>query len=107
MCAVRSAPQPDSDQATSMDRSSHVQLPTPSRKGRCELDRTRVPSLSSSPVALGWERAAPRRGSVHVSALLRKFGVSGRGDLRTVVQSSDGLTLPPADGTDLGSDRLG
>jgi hypothetical protein len=31
---------------------------------------------------------------VHVSALLRKFGISGRGDLSAVVRASE-LTAPP------------
>jgi DNA-binding CsgD family transcriptional regulator len=32
---------------------------------------------------------SPKTVSVHVSALLRKFGVSGRGDLSAAVQSSE------------------
>jgi DNA-binding NarL/FixJ family response regulator len=32
---------------------------------------------------------SPKTVSVHVSALLRKFGVSGRGDLRAAAQSSE------------------
>jgi DNA-binding CsgD family transcriptional regulator len=37
---------------------------------------------------------SPKTVSVHVSALLRKFGVSGRGDLGAAVQSSE-AGLPP------------
>ena len=32
---------------------------------------------------------SPKTVSVHVSALLRKFGVSGRGDLSAAVESSE------------------
>jgi DNA-binding CsgD family transcriptional regulator len=37
---------------------------------------------------------SPKTVSVHVSALLRKFGVSGRGDLSAAAQASE-LTAPP------------
>jgi DNA-binding CsgD family transcriptional regulator len=41
---------------------------------------------------------SPKTVSVHVSALLRKFGIRGRGDLRAATQSSQ-LGAPPDDST--------